>query len=119
MSCPFQRIVPSVGSSRVAIMRIKVVLPAPLGPTNPSMPGSQRSESSPQRPVLPIALAQVLNHQFHVMLSFCAAALYAPNGVAESLEAEGRQHHQQETQPGREAGVARTSLRCRATYSQP
>ena len=44
MSCPFQRMAPSVGSSRVAIIRIKVVLPAPLGPTSPSRPGSQRMQ---------------------------------------------------------------------------
>src|SRR5262245_7604686 len=52
MSDPFHLTCPCVGWEMVARMRIRVDLPAPLGPSSPTTPGSSSSEKSrsPQTP---------------------------------------------------------------------
>src|SRR5204862_2896219 len=57
MEMPFRNTSPSVGSSIVAMIRIVVVLPAPLGPTNPNTcPPSNANEMSSTATVLPNSL---------------------------------------------------------------
>src|SRR5262245_34866474 len=57
MEMPFRNTSPSVGSSIVAMIRMVVVLPAPLGPTNPNTcPPSKANEMSSTATVLPNSL---------------------------------------------------------------
>src|SRR5215469_16387050 len=107
--------VPSVGSSRVAIMRMRVVLPAPLGPTNPTMPGSQRSDSprTAQRCSYCLPNRSIVNSILRVSLSVFSVACVlryqyrtGPSDLVEccagALEGQGGDQHQHQAESGQQ-----------------